>query len=67
MLKPEYSNSQVAHAIDEYIHSDRDREIMKCRLIDGMSIERLAEKFDRTPRAMQTRVAKLQTIVFRHM
>ena len=63
----EYANSCIAHVIDEYIHSERDRSIIKRRLIDGISIERLAEEFDRTPRAMQTRVAKLQTIVFLHL
>ena len=63
----EYTNSSVARIIDEYIHSERDRAIIKRRLIDGVSIERLAEEFDRLPRAMQRRVAKLQAAVFLHM
>lgn len=63
----EYSNSLVLHVINEYIHSERDRAIIKRRLIDGVSIERIAEEFDRTPRAMQTKIAKLQTIVFQHL
>ena len=66
MSKPEYTNSSVARIIDEYIHSERDRAIIKRRLIDGVSIERLAEEFDRSPRAMQRRVAKLQAAVFLH-
>ena len=63
----EYTNSSVALVIDEYIHSERDRAIIKRRLIDGISIERLAEEFDRSPRAMQRTVAKLQSVVFLHM
>ena len=63
----EYTNSSVARVIDEYIHSERDRAIIKRRRIDGVSIERLAEEFDRSPRAMQRRVAKLQAAVFLHM
>lgn len=63
----EYTNSSVARIIDEYIHSERDRAIIKRRLIDGVSIERLAEEFDRSPRAMQRKVAKLQAAVFLHM
>lgn len=63
----EYTNSAVARIIDEYIHSERDRAIIKRRLIDGVSIERLAEEFDRSPRAMQRKVAKLQAAVFLHM
>ena len=67
MSKPEYTNSSVARIIDEYIHSERDRAIIKRRLIDGVSIERLAEEFDRSPRAMQRKVAKLQGAVFLHL
>lgn len=67
MLKPEYTNSSVARIIDEYIHSERDRAIIKRRLIDGVSIERLAEEFDRSPRTMQRKVAKLQEAVFLHL
>ena len=63
----EYTNSSVARIIDEYIHSERDRAIIKRRLIDGVSIERLAEEFDRSPRAMQRKVAKLQEAVFLHL
>ena len=63
----EYTNSEIAHVIDEYVHSARDRAIISDRLINGMKIEELAYKYDRTPRAMQTRVAKLQTIVFRYL
>lgn len=63
----EYTNSGIARIIDEYIHSERDRAIIKRRLIDGVSIERLAEEFDRSPRAMQRTVARLQTKVFLHL
>ena len=63
----EYTNSGVLRVIDEYIHSERDRAIIKRRLIDGRTIEQLAEEFDRSPRAMQRTVAKLQSVVFLHM
>lgn len=63
----EYTNSAVSHIIDEYVHGERDRAIIKRRLIDGRSIEQLAEEFDRSPRAMQRKVAKLQEAVFLHL
>lgn len=63
----EYTNSGVVRVIDEYIHSERDRAIIKRRLIDGRTIEQLAEEFDRSPRAMQRKIAKLQSVVFLHM
>lgn len=42
----EYTNSQINHVIDEYIHSERDRAILKRRFIDGICYEPLAEEFD---------------------
>lgn len=41
-----YTNSQMAHIIDEHIHSERDRKILKRRLIDGICFEPLAEEFE---------------------
>lgn len=40
-----YANSQIAFLIDEYIHSQRDRAILKRRFIDGIHFEPLAEEF----------------------
>lgn len=42
----EYSNTQIAEIIDEHIHSERDRAILKRRFIDGICYEPLAEEFD---------------------
>lgn len=42
----DYTNSQISQAIDEYIHSERNRNILKRRLIDGICYEPLAEEFD---------------------
>lgn len=42
----EYTNSEVSNAIDDLIHSERDRAILKRRLIDGLTYEKLAEEFE---------------------
>ena len=63
----EYTNSEVQNIIDEWVHSERDRKILRRRLIDGLTIEELAEEFDRSPRQMQRIINKLQTIVFLHL
>ena len=39
-------NNQLIEIIENWIKSERDREIMKRRLIDGITIERLEEEFD---------------------
>lgn len=38
-------NSEVQHLINEWIRSERDRKIVKRRLIDGIAYEKLAEEF----------------------
>ena len=41
----EYTNSQIRGIIAEYIHSERDREILCYRFIDGLSIEQIANRY----------------------
>lgn len=42
----EYTNSGIRIVIDDVIHSERDRAILKRRLIDGVGLEPLAEEFN---------------------
>lgn len=63
----EYSNSQIREIIAEYVHSQRDREILCRRLIDGVTIERLAEEFDLSVSQTKRIIWKNQEIVFRHI
>lgn len=63
----EYTNSAVCDAIDEYIHSERDRQILKRRLVDGICYEPLAEEFDLSVRQVKTIVYKGSAVVFRHI
>lgn len=39
----QYTNSEIDSIIAERIHSERDRRIMKMRLVDGLTYERIAE------------------------
>lgn len=60
----EYTNSEIRHVIDEWIHSERDRAILYRRLVDGRTAEQLAEEFDLSPRQMQRKLNKLQDMIF---
>lgn len=40
------SNSHLSALIDEWIKSERNRKLMKRRLIDGITLEKIAEEFD---------------------
>lgn len=63
----EYTNSQICALIDEHIHSDRDRRILKRRLIDGICFEPLAEEFDMSDRQIKRIIYKLQEQLFKHL
>ena len=54
----EYTNSQITGLIDEHIHSERDRAILKRRLVDGVCFEDLAEEFHYSVRQMKNIVYK---------
>ena len=52
------SNSEIDYLIDQWIRSERDRAILKDRLINGMTFERLAEKHDMSVRQTKNIVYK---------
>jgi len=61
----EYKNSDIANMIDEYIHSERDRAILKRRYIDGVCYEPLAEEFDLSVRHVKNIVYKYDYILMK--
>ena len=61
------SRSQYEHLIDEWIFSERDRAIIKRRLPDGITYERLAEEFDLSVRQTKTIVKKCSETIYRHV
>lgn len=63
----EYSNSQISRLIDEYIHSERDRAVLKRRLIDGVCYEPLAEEFNLSVRQVKNIVYKSEEMLFKHL
>lgn len=62
----EYTNEGIEKVINSYIHSERDRKILKRRLIDGICLFDLAEEFSLSPRQMQRIVTKGENIVFKY-
>lgn len=52
------SNSEVSYLIDQWIRNERDRAILKDRLINGLTFERLAEKYAMSVRQTKNIVYK---------
>lgn len=63
----EYTNSRISALIDEHIHSERDRRLLKRRLIDGVCYEPLAEEFCLSDRQVRRIVYKLQDRLFKYL
>ena len=54
----DYTNSQISSEIDEHIHHAIHRQMLKDRLIDGMTYEQIAEKHDITDRQAKNIIYK---------
>ena len=63
----EYSNSQISFLIDEYIHSERDRKILKRRFIDGIKYEDLEWEFGLSVRHLKNIVYRSGDKVLKHI
>lgn len=64
------SRSQLDTLIDEWIvgkHAERDRAIIRRRLIDGIIFDDLAEEFDLSVRQTKNIVYKCERIIFSHL
>lgn len=53
----EYSNSQMQALIDEYIHSERDAEILRLRLICGYTYAAIANSL--RPQLSERQVSRI--------
>ena len=67
------SCSQINNAIDEWIHSERDRIILKKRLIDGYTFQQICDylyaehKIQLSVRQMSNIIPKLENKLFKHI
>ena len=63
----DYTNSQISSLIDEHIHHALHRQMLKDRLIDGMTYERLAEKYDLSTQQVKNIVYKAMDRLEKHI
>ena len=63
----EYSNRDIQMAIDDWIHHERNRRILKRRLIDGVCYEPLAEEFDMSVRQIKAIVYSGEKVIYSHL
>lgn len=61
-----YPRSKLEHLIDEWIFNERDRAILKRRLLDGVLYEPLAAEFDMSVRQVKKIVYRAEDKLFSH-
>lgn len=64
---PELSRSEWLYLIDEWIFNERDRNILKRRLLDGIHFEPLAEEFGMSVRQVKHIVYKGEQKLAKHI
>ena len=55
------TNSELSAYIDDYVPSKRNREILKDRLIDGIKVLELSEKYELSERQIKNIVKKFKS------
>lgn len=61
------SRSEWENLIDEWVFSERDRALLKRRLLDGICFEPLAEEFDLSVQQTKSIVYRLQNRLFKKL
>lgn len=59
------SRTEWENLIDEWIFNERDRQIIKRRLLDGLTFEQLAEEFNFSTQNIQRIIYKGTARLFR--
>lgn len=67
MAQYDLSRSEWENLIDEYIFRERDRAILKRRLLDGICFEPLSEEFDLSVQQTKTIVYKALEKLSKHL
>lgn len=57
------TNSELSAYIDEHVPSKRNREILKDKLIDGIKVVELSEKYELSERQIKNIVKKFRQLL----
>ena len=67
----QYTYPELEESIDKWIvcirHADRNRQILKLSMLDGVTYERIAEKYNLTPRQVANIIYRCRNMLFKHL
>lgn len=64
-MNASYSNSDFIKLVSEYVHSERDRNILIDRFVDGLTFAELSEKYFMSERQMKRIVKKADALLIK--
>ena len=67
MIFPDLPRSEISALIDEWILNERNRNILKRRLCDGICFEDLAEEFELSVTQTKNIVYRSRKIILEHV
>lgn len=63
----DYLNSEMSAAIDEIVHKELYRRILKMRLLDGMTYDQISGVVDRSPRQIANIMSRFTGKLYSHL
>ena len=66
-MRDDLSRTQLEALIDEWIFSERDRAILKRRMLDGICFDQLSDEFNLSVRQTKNIVYKAKDRLFKHL
>ena len=66
MTDKHYDNNEIEPIIDAYIHKKVVRDMLKDRLIDGLTYNQIANKYGYTLRHTQRLIYRYSEVVFKY-
>ena len=64
---PEYKNSDMCHAIEEYCHNSRYRQILRFRYCEGHTYEEIAELVNFSPQHVKRICQTYKALLISHI
>jgi DNA-directed RNA polymerase specialized sigma24 family protein len=65
------TRKEIEDAIEQYVvlcmNAERNRAVLKRRLIDGLTHEQLAEEFDLSTQAVRKILYRYEAVIFKHL
>jgi DNA-directed RNA polymerase specialized sigma subunit len=62
-----YTNSEMSEVIEENIHSQRDRLILRKCFIDGLSHEKISEEINMSNRQVSNIISKYSVMLIEYL